>query len=73
MLNKNRNNRASHFQPAWAKRISAECATYGIRPETVSIMCRDFGEKKMLFLLKKYAENLHQADKGAIKTALIYK
>ena len=53
MLNKNRNNRASHFQPAWAKRISAECAAYGIRPETVSIMCRDFGEKKMLFLLKK--------------------
>ena len=53
MLNKNRNNRASHFQPAWEKRISAECAAYGIRPETVSIMCRDFGEEKMLFLLKK--------------------
>lgn len=63
MLNKNRNNRASHFQPVWAKRISTECASYGIRSETASIMCRDFGEKKMLFLLKKYAENLHRTDK----------
>lgn len=63
MLNKNQNNRAYHFQPAWAKRISAECASYGIRPETVSIMYRDFGEKKMSFLLKKYAENIHRTDK----------
>ena len=63
MLNKNRNNRDSHFQPVWAKRISTECASYGIRSETASIMCRDFGEKKMLFLLKKYAENLHRTDK----------
>ncbi len=56
MSDKIQQNRGLCFRQTWMKRVSAVCEAYGIRPETAFIMCRDFGEQKMLFLLKKYAE-----------------